>query len=81
MRYSEREPPDDPQSDLRLTLVPAIGCRSLKASVAKPAAIWHSSVYGGRLAALPNGCGCSSAVEHDLAKVGVEGSIPFARSN
>jgi hypothetical protein len=27
------------------------------------------------------GCGCSSVVEHDLAKVGVEGSNPFARSN
>src|SRR6185295_19077366 len=27
------------------------------------------------------GCGCSSGVEHDLAKVGVEGSNPFARSN
>ena len=35
----------------------------------------------GGLAALPNGCGCSSGVEHDLAKVGVEGSNPFARSN
>src|SRR6202012_2959522 len=28
----------------------------------------------------PLGCGCSSVVEHDLAKVGVEGSSPFARS-
>ena len=28
-----------------------------------------------------NGCGCSSGVEHDLAKVGVEGSNPFARSS
>ena len=27
------------------------------------------------------GCGCSSVVEHDLAKVGVEGSNPFARSS
>ena len=25
-------------------------------------------------------CGCSSVVEHNLAKVGVEGSNPFARS-
>jgi uncharacterized protein YceK len=25
--------------------------------------------------------GCSSVVEHNLAKVGVEGSNPFARSN
>jgi hypothetical protein len=33
------------------------------------------------LAAVPNGCGCSSGVEHDLAKVGVEGSNPFARSS
>src|SRR5262249_1016722 len=31
-------------------------------------------------AGLPYGCGCSSGVEHDLAKVGVEGSNPFARS-
>jgi hypothetical protein len=29
---------------------------------------------------LPLGCGCSSGVEHNLAKVGVEGSNPFARS-
>ena len=26
-------------------------------------------------------CGCSSGVEHNLAKVRVEGSNPFARSN
>jgi hypothetical protein len=26
-------------------------------------------------------CGCSSGVEHNLAKVGVEGSNPFARSS
>ena len=26
-------------------------------------------------------CGCSSGVERDLAKVDVEGSNPFARSN
>ena len=26
-------------------------------------------------------CGCSSGVEHNLAKVGVEGSNPFTRSN
>ena len=30
---------------------------------------------------ISNGRGCSSGVEHDLAKVGVEGSNPFARSN
>jgi hypothetical protein len=28
-----------------------------------------------------SGCGCSSGVEHNLAKVGVEGSNPFARSS
>jgi hypothetical protein len=28
-----------------------------------------------------SGCGRSSGVEHNLAKVGVEGSNPFARSN
>jgi hypothetical protein len=27
------------------------------------------------------GCGCSSGVEHNLAKVGVVGSNPIARSN
>ncbi len=27
------------------------------------------------------GCGSSSGVEHNLAKVGVEGSNPFSRSN
>src|SRR3954470_18619226 len=31
--------------------------------------------------ATDTGCGCSSVVEHDLAKVGVKGSSPFARSN
>src|SRR5262252_2965901 len=35
---------------------------------------------GRPLARLDFGCGCSSGVEHDLAKVGVEGSNPFARS-
>ena len=30
---------------------------------------------------LTQGSGCSSGVEHNLAKVGVEGSNPFARSN
>ena len=29
----------------------------------------------------PIGRGCSSAVEHHVANVRVEGSIPFARSN
>jgi hypothetical protein len=29
----------------------------------------------------PYGCGCSSGVEHNLAKVGVVGSNPIARSN
>src|ERR1700686_3781611 len=52
--------------------------------VAKPAALWHSKAAARvfcpvcRLTLL--GCGCSSGVEHNLAKVGVEGSNPFARS-
>src|SRR5262249_30292776 len=36
-----------------------------------PAALWVRPEFGR---------GCSSGVEHDLAKVGVEGSNPFARS-
>ena len=37
--------------------------------------------WSGRPLARPDfGRGCSSGVEHDLAKVGVEGSNPFARS-
>src|SRR5258708_22567486 len=37
--------------------------------------------WSGRPLARPDfGCGCSSGVEHDLAKVGVDGSNPFARS-
>jgi hypothetical protein len=50
-----------------------------EASVAKRGAFWHSFGLGGLRDAY--GCGCSSVVEHDLAKVGVEGSNPFARSN
>jgi hypothetical protein len=44
---------------------------------------WHSRRKAAalRAAALMLGCGCSSGVEHDLAKVGVEGSNPFARSS
>jgi hypothetical protein len=37
-------------------------------------------VVVGATAASSFGRGCSSVVEHDLAKVGVEGSSPFARS-
>ena len=49
---------------------------------------WHSrgrrfdSAWLHHPAKRENGaCGCSSGVEHNLAKVGVEGSNPFARSN
>jgi hypothetical protein len=38
-------------------------------------------VAGAFAVAISTGCGCSSVVEHDLAKVGVEGSSPFARSS
>src|ERR1700685_105020 len=52
--------------------------------VAKSAALWHSKaaarVYGPVCRFTLLGCGCSSGVEHNLAKVGVEGSNPFARS-
>ena len=37
--------------------------------------------FGYRSGQISLECGCSSGVEHDLAKVGVEGSNPFARSN
>ena len=43
--------------------------------------IWHRSPVAGVNTVNAFGCGCSSVVEHDLAKVGVEGSSPFARSN
>ncbi len=44
-----------------------------------------AALWGNNPAAPPTrrdclGCGCSSGVEHNLAKVGVEGSNPFARS-
>jgi hypothetical protein len=51
-------------------------------AVAFAVRIWHRSA--GRWSQAGDaiqGCGCSSGVEHDLAKVGVEGSNPFARSN
>src|SRR6266849_6997575 len=50
-------------------------------AVAKAGTFWHRwRSSGGRLVRPDIGCGCSSVVEHDLAKVGVEGSNPFARS-
>src|ERR1700750_519567 len=51
--------------------------------VANPLPIWHSKTPrrpSYPRPPSPTGCGCSSVVEHDLAKVGVEGSNPFARS-
>jgi hypothetical protein len=52
--------------------------------VAKPVALWHSKAAARVLCPVCRltllGCGCSSGVEHNLAKVGVEGSNPFARS-
>ena len=51
-------------------------------AVAFAVRIWHrSAVAGDNKATISKGCGCSSGVEHDLAKVGVEGSNPFARSS
>src|SRR6266700_6482520 len=46
-----------------------------------PAAFGIGGAPGGYPPPRLYGCGCSSGVEHDLAKVGVEGSNPFARSN
>src|SRR5262245_32345449 len=50
--------------------------------VAKVAPFWHrcSIVRPPPWVRPEFGRGCSSGVEHDLAKVGVEGSNPFARS-
>src|SRR5712675_1561984 len=45
-----------------------------------PAAFGIGGAPGGYPPSASYGCGCSSGVEHDLAKVGVEGSNPFARS-
>ena len=53
------------------------GCRS---PVAFGRRFWHRSARCRRGLHRRHGCGCSSVVEHDLAKVGVEGSNPFARS-
>jgi hypothetical protein len=50
-------------------------------TVAFAVRIWHRTAVGARTSPFNIfGCGCSSVVEHDLAKVGVEGSSPFARS-
>ncbi len=53
--------------------------RVLKASpVALAGRFWHrTALYA---AYIKFGCGCSSGVEHNLAKVGVVGSNPIARS-
>ena len=59
---------------------PAFGWISRKAPVAFAGRIWHSSAARRRVERGVLGCGCSSGVEHNLAKVGVEGSNPFARS-
>src|SRR5215471_3905695 len=53
---------------------------SLPESVAFLLPIWHRRA-GRQGANCRSGCGCSSGVEHNLAKVGVEGSNPFARSS
>ncbi len=48
--------------------------------VAIRGALRHIRAGAGTSRRLPFCCGCSSGVEHNLAKVGVEGSNPFARS-
>ena len=53
-----------------------------RGAVAKAGTFWHRWPDVPAAVGRPEfGCGCSSGVEHDLAKVGVEGSSPFARSN
>src|SRR3954468_12074218 len=60
----------------------------MRSQPTRPGSRWllHSEAAFGIALPLPArnrrqfGCGCSSVVEHDLAKVGVEGSSPFARS-
>src|SRR5262249_23282835 len=66
--------------------VPDQGCTGHRDAVANPASFWHRwptppAIKPPYMWAKPElGCGCSSGVEHNLAKVGVEGSNPFARS-
>ncbi len=60
---------------------PAAATQSAQSALAKLPTIVHKRGIVTACRDVPYGCGCSSAVEHDLAKVGVEGSIPFARSN
>src|ERR1700730_6945312 len=54
--------------------------RLLQASRCKRPRFWHRFPSAAKPPYIPIGCGCSSGVEHNLAKVGVEGSNPFARS-
>ena len=57
-----------------------------KIPLAKPARLVHISATKavfftvGALTGCQGACGCSSGVEHNLAKVGVVGSNPIARS-
>jgi hypothetical protein len=53
---------------------------ALKISRLHPAAISAYTFLARAVQPPCIGCGCSSVVEHNLAKVGVEGSNPFARS-
>ena len=61
-----------------MKILSGFGCRS---PVAFGRRFWHRSARCRRALRHQHGCGCSSVVEHDLAKVGVEGSNPFARSS
>ena len=54
------------------------GCSGIP--FAKGRAFWHRFPSAAKPPYIPIGRGCSSGVEHNLAKVGVEGSNPFARS-
>jgi hypothetical protein len=67
--------------------MPANGPRGerLDSALATPDGMVFRDAVRGRRRVFPTSgavvSGCSSGVEHNLAKVGVEGSNPFARSN
>ncbi len=59
-----------------------VGKKSDVLALARSIGVWHRTARrrGQRFCRRYPGSGCSSGVEHNLAKVGVEGSNPFARS-
>jgi hypothetical protein len=66
-------------SSAAAALGPRCDRATLKARLANPLSPLSYTVI--TTANPPTRCGCSSGVEHNLAKVGVGGSNPLARSN